>query len=72
MTTGEIVKNSKKSHFQFYRDGNLFYKTDNGFEFNIPLDDLGKATLGVEEKTILLMRWIRKHVEVLKQERDGG
>jgi hypothetical protein len=67
-TTAEIVKNSKKSYFQFYRDGNLFYKTDNDFEFNVPLNDVGQATLEAEEKTILLMRWIRKHVEVLRSQ----
>lgn len=65
MTTAEIIKNGKISRFISYRDGHFIYKTDSGFEFSIPMEDLGKATLLAEEKTILLMRYIRKQVELL-------
>jgi len=61
----DIVKPSKVSHFRYYRDGDFIYMTDKGFLFPIPLKDIegDKATLHTEERTIMLMRWIRIHVE---------
>ena len=62
MNIKDIVKN-QNAHFVFYRDQSLFYETDNGFQFPVPIDDAGSATLNREEKAILLMRYIRKHLE---------
>jgi len=61
MKIKDIVKN-QNAHFVFYRDGALFYETDNGFQFPVPVDDAGSATFNKEEKAILLMRYIRKHL----------
>lgn len=61
-TVAEIIKESKTSSFQYYREGNFYYKTDAGYEFVIPLDDISGATLNAEEKTIFFMRWIRKQL----------
>ena len=58
----DLVKN-QNAHFVFYRDQSLFYETDNGFQFPVPIDDAGSATLNQEEKAILLMRYIHKHLE---------
>ena len=62
MKIKDIVKN-QQAHFVFYRDRALFYETDNGFQFPVPIDDAGSATFNQEEKAILLMRYIRKHLE---------
>lgn len=62
MNIKDIVKD-QKAHFVFYRDRSLFYETDSGFQFPVPIDDAGSATLNREEKAILLMRYIRKHLE---------
>lgn len=56
----DIVK-SKNARFVYFRDKALFYETDDGFQFPIPIDDAGSATFNAEEKAILLMRYIRKH-----------
>ena len=61
MNIKDIVKN-QTAHFVFYRDECLFYETDNGFQFPVPVADAGSATFNSEEKAILLMRYIRKHV----------
>ena len=68
-TLPEIIKESKVSIFQFYRKGKLWYKTDRGFEFPIPIEDCGDGTFLKEDKTILFMRYIRKH---LKNIEDGS
>lgn len=58
-----MVNNNQKVYFQFYRSGELYYRTENGFSFRVPINDVGDATFGKEEKAILLMRWIRKEIE---------
>jgi len=70
MNVKDIVK-GQKAHFVFYRDKALFYETDNGFQFPVPVDDAGSATLNSEEKAILLMRYIRKHLERSQAARDS-
>lgn len=52
--------------FQYYRDSQLFYKTETGLVFPVPIDDTGNATFLSEDKAMLFMRYIRKHLEILK------
>ncbi len=35
------------------------------FDFPVPIDDTGEGSFGTMEKAIILMRWIRKHLEYL-------
>lgn len=69
MTTAEIVKGSAKTNFSFYRDGNLWYETDQGFQFPVPISNVGSATFLAQDKTILFMLYIRKHVEMIEKSR---
>jgi len=64
----DMVKN-KKVRFSFYRDKQLFYRTEDGFEFPVPIDDVGNATFLAEDKAILFMRWIRKHLDTIDKTR---
>lgn len=52
--------------FQFYRDNSLWYQTDSGLLFPVPISDIGNATFLVEDKGILFMRYIRKHLESME------
>lgn len=54
--------------FVYYREKNLFYRTCNGDIFAVPIDDLGTATVNATEKGILLMRYMRKHNEIITKE----
>ncbi len=64
----DIVKD-KQVRFSFYRDKQLFYRTEDGFEFPVPIDDVGNATFLAEDKAILFMRWIRKHIDTIEKAR---
>ncbi len=67
----DIVKD-QKVHFMFYREGELWYKTGNGFEFPVPVNDkkeVGTAIFMVEDKAILFMRYIRKHLKMIEDAR---
>jgi len=59
----DMVKDGKKVFFKFYRQKELWYVTEDGFEFPVPIDDVGDGIFLNEDKAMLFMRYIRKHVE---------
>lgn len=75
MELKELVK--ERVYFNSYRQGHFYYRvahTDHDpieegigltywYEFPVPLDDIGTATMLAEDKGILFMRWIRKSIE---------
>ena len=61
----KMVKDNKQVNFLFYRDSNLWYKTEDGFLFPVPIEDIGNATFLAQDKAILFMRYIRKHLDDL-------
>ena len=78
----ELLKNRVKSpiKFAFFVDNALWYQTQDGWQFPVPVEDTAGATFNAEEKGTL-MRWVRKHMQVevsrreeierLKQENAG-
>lgn len=71
MNIKEMVKDNKKVRFMFFRDGDCWYSTECGFEFPVPIADIGNATLLAEDKAILFMRYIRKHCAMLDKARSA-
>ena len=65
-TLKEMIVNNQKVRFSFYRDGQLWYETECGFRFPVPIADVGTATFLVEDRAILFMRYIRKYMETLE------
>ncbi len=66
----DMVKNNQRVRFTFYRDRQLFYQTESGFEFPVPIDDIGNATFLAEDKAILFMRYIRRHLKIVEKARE--
>ena len=69
-TIKQMVENKQKVRFRFYRDGQLWYATECGFEFPVPIAEAGTATFLAEDKAILFMRYIRRYMEFLKKSMD--
>jgi len=67
LSVKEMVSYNKKVKFIFYRDEALHYETEDGFIFPVPIADTGSATFGVEEKAMLMMRYIRKQINIVEQ-----
>jgi len=67
MDLKEMVRDGKVVRFAFYRDKNLWYRTEDGFEFPVPIDDVGTATFMAEDKAILFMRYIRKQLALVQE-----
>lgn len=54
--------------FSFFRDGNLWYSCDDGWQFPVSVDETkdgqgGFPTFNRDDKAIYFMRWIRKAME---------
>lgn len=62
-----MVENRQKVSFRFYRDGQLWYATECGFEFPVPISEAGTATFLAEDKAILFMRYIRRQMDLLNK-----
>jgi hypothetical protein len=75
MSIKDMVKGGKKVRFAFFRCRELWYRHEDGFEFPVPIDDVGDAVFLAEDKAMLFMRYIRKHAEaiaVAKAEQAAG
>ncbi len=63
MNIVDIVKDNTV-HFVRYRQGVAYYgvnvPSEGEFMFPVPLADIGDATLELEDKAILFMRYIRR------------
>jgi hypothetical protein len=66
MNIKDMIKD-KIVTFEFYRDGDLWYRTECDFLFPVPISDIGTATFHKVDKAILFMRYIRKHIEVIQK-----
>ena len=54
-------------NFSHYFDGNLWYTTNTGFAFPVPISDIGTATFKATDRAMLFMRYIRKHMELIDE-----
>lgn len=69
----EMVNDNKRVKFIHYKQNELWYKTETGFEFPVPIDECGDATFPADDKALLYMRYIRKHVNMLEQaQKESG
>lgn len=64
----DLVGGDKRVHFTSFKNEELWYKTDSGFEFSVPLADTAGAEFLSTDKASLFMRWIRKRIELLTLE----
>lgn len=67
MNVKDMVNNGQRVKFVKYQQQELWYKCENGFEFPIPISDVGDAAFLNEDKALLFMRWIKKHLDLVNQ-----
>lgn len=66
MNIKEMIKNKTVS-FLFYKEKELWYITECGFEFPVPIGDVGTASMNAKDKAIFFMRWIRKQIVIVEE-----
>jgi len=69
MDIKEMVKDGKRVKFSCYKQGELWYVTETGFEFPVPIADTGDGIFLAEDKAMLFMRYIRKHLATINEAR---
>ena len=67
-TLKDMVSNNKQVTFEYYRKGELWYSTECGFMFPVPIDDTGDGTFAKQDKAMMFMRYIRKQMEAFEKE----
>ena len=60
MVTDKVVE------FVFFQHNQLWYRTECNFMFPVPIDDTGDGAFQRTDKAIYFMRYIRKHIQYLK------
>lgn len=71
MSLTKMVKN-KKVIFEYYQNEKLWYSTEDGFMFPVPIEDTDRGRFLKEDKATLFMRYIRKELESYKVEKENG
>ena len=71
MNIKEMVSDNKKVKFLFYKQKELWYTTENGFDFPVPIEDTGDGVFLAEDKAILFMRYIRKHINFINEAKEN-
>lgn len=61
------VAKDKKVTFLHYQEKNLWYITDGGLTYSIPVEDTGNGIFLPTERSVYHMKWIRKALETIKQ-----
>ncbi len=70
-TIKELVSPDVTAIFIKAYAGNLWYTTSkHDFKFPIPYNEMGDGIFKREDKAIVFMKWIRKHLELLKQAKE--
>lgn len=81
MKLKEIIASGNLVRFDRYHDGQLWYNvvTEENvgdwrflMNFPVPISDIGNATFLAEDKAILFMRYIRKHLETQEKAKVGA
>ncbi len=69
----DMIKD-KVVRFTHFTEGELWYVTEDGFEFPVPTNrhECGTANFLAEDKAILFMRYIRKHIEMLEKAKENA
>ncbi len=61
-----LVKGNVK--FLFARKGELWYETETGFKFPVPISDMGDGQFNAEDRAMLYMRYIRKYLAEMEKD----
>jgi hypothetical protein len=68
MNIKDFVTKGNTVRFDSFRAGVFYYNvahiiTGALYEFQVPIEDTGGATFKAEERSVTMMRWIRKSIE---------
>lgn len=62
-----MVKDDKQVTFLYYRHKELWYETECGFKFPVPIEDTGEGTFLAKDRAMYFMRYIREQLKHIAQ-----
>lgn len=62
----DMLSGDKVVRFTHYVKGELWYATECGFPFPVPISDIGDVTFPATDRAMLYMRYVRKEIEHLQ------
>jgi hypothetical protein len=62
-TINEMVANDRTVRFTHYQNGELWYVTETGFSFPVPVAEVGDAALPAVDRALRYMSYIRRHLQ---------
>ena len=63
VTLKDHVMENRKARFVYFKEGSLYYETELGLVFEVPISDTGSGTFSSVEKALNMMRWIRAQID---------
>ena len=66
----ELVGPGKLARFLHLRAGVMTYTLDDGFRFEVPVSELGDASVHAEERAMVLMKWIKRSLDKCQPDRE--
>jgi len=61
------VRDEKKVKFKCLKNKEMWYVTESGFEFPVPLSETEGAEFLAEDKALYFSRWIGRHIKDLQE-----
>lgn len=71
MSIKDMVVDNKTVSFVCFKENELWYTTECGFKFPIPLEDTAGAIFSNTDKALYFMRWINKHYQLIEGAKLG-
>lgn len=62
-----MIIGGKMVTFTHYKQNELWYTTECGFEFPVPISDTSNAAFLNTDRAILFMRWINSHIKNIEE-----
>lgn len=64
----DFVQKDVRVYFDSFRAGVFYYWVEHQtsgeqYQFQVPIEEVGNATLNARDKSVMFMRWIRKGLE---------
>lgn len=67
LSVKDMVAKGNKVYFEFYRQGELWYRTECGFKFPVPIsEDAGNTTFLAEDRAIMFLKYIKKQIKAVE------
>lgn len=69
MNIKNFITETNMAEFDSFRAGVFYYRIQsmespyNVYQFQVPIEDTGGATFNASQKSVSMMRWIRKSIE---------